>query len=358
MRNTKNDRVPSASKSSCIKNKEVEVEEHPGNLLLYKNQKHMSSECNNIKLAIWNAKSEVVCAMCKQCLFTANRDVCVLNYVNGVNSHADNQNANVSKVANQKKHKEKWSPTGRTFDLSGKLIQSSDFECQSDISEGDNVFPNLFMLRRLRLFQAYDRESKAAHQLRLEVYGNCLENRVVERRNRTLVEAARTMLIFSCAPLFLWSEAIATNDRKDIRKLGVKVNIGFFIGYSAISCAYIVYNRRTRKIMETMNVTFDELSAMSFEQHSSKHELQGMTSRHITMYDDYIGGQSSNATRTIPAAPGTQNLHTPNVSTTTIDFDPTPTNSSTQAPTIPKTSHDVDELRQQQPHVQQQDNQA
>ncbi|GKC22222.1 retrovirus-related pol polyprotein from transposon TNT 1-94, partial [Tanacetum coccineum] len=62
--NTKNDRVPSVSKRSCIKNKEVKVEEHHRNLLLSKNQKHMSSECNNIKLAIQNDKSEVVCAMC------------------------------------------------------------------------------------------------------------------------------------------------------------------------------------------------------------------------------------------------------------------------------------------------------
>nr|GEU43082.1 Gag-Pol polyprotein [Tanacetum cinerariifolium] len=37
-----------------------------------------------------------------------------------------------------------------------------------------------------------------------------LENDVVERRNRTLVEAARTMLIFSKAPTFLWAEAVAT----------------------------------------------------------------------------------------------------------------------------------------------------
>nr|GFA17252.1 hypothetical protein [Tanacetum cinerariifolium] len=36
------------------------------------------------------------------------------------------------------------------------------------------------------------------------------QNGVVERRNWTLVEAARTMLIFSHAPLFLWAEAIAT----------------------------------------------------------------------------------------------------------------------------------------------------
>ncbi|GJR45268.1 retrovirus-related pol polyprotein from transposon TNT 1-94 [Tanacetum coccineum] len=36
------------------------------------------------------------------------------------------------------------------------------------------------------------------------------QNGVVERWNRTLVEAARTMLIFSKASMFLWAEAVAT----------------------------------------------------------------------------------------------------------------------------------------------------
>nr|GEY33124.1 hypothetical protein [Tanacetum cinerariifolium] len=36
------------------------------------------------------------------------------------------------------------------------------------------------------------------------------QNNVVERRNRTLVEAARTMLKFSKALIFLWAEAVAT----------------------------------------------------------------------------------------------------------------------------------------------------
>ncbi|GJV74349.1 hypothetical protein Tco_1494344, partial [Tanacetum coccineum] len=36
---------------------------------------------------------------------TTNHDVCVLNYVNDMNSRADNQSANVSKHENQKKHK-------------------------------------------------------------------------------------------------------------------------------------------------------------------------------------------------------------------------------------------------------------
>nr|GFC21233.1 hypothetical protein [Tanacetum cinerariifolium] len=62
----------------------------------------------------------------------------------------------------------------------------------------------------------------------------------------------------------------AWNDREDIGKLGAKGDIGFSIGYSADSCAYRIYNRRTKKIMETMNVSFDDLSVMAFEQRSSK----------------------------------------------------------------------------------------
>ncbi|GJS00153.1 gag-pol polyprotein [Tanacetum coccineum] len=165
------------------------------------------------------------------------------------------------------------------------------------------------------------------------------QNGVVEQRNRTLVEAARTMLIFFRAPLFLWAEAIATNDREDIGKLGAKGDIGFFIGYSANSCAYRVYNRRTKKIMETMNVTFDELSTMPFEQ---------------TMYDDYIGGQMSAAQRTVPAALAPQVLQTPTATITAADTAPTPTNSSSQATCIPSSSQNVDELETQQQHVQHQ----
>ncbi|GJV61271.1 hypothetical protein Tco_1467371 [Tanacetum coccineum] len=94
---------------NCIIKKEKEYvvlwNNKPWNSLIPKTQKHKSYECNNIKLALDNAKSEVVCAMCKQCFVTGNHDVCMLNYVNDMNSRADNQSANVSKLENQKKHK-------------------------------------------------------------------------------------------------------------------------------------------------------------------------------------------------------------------------------------------------------------
>ncbi|GJS43145.1 retrovirus-related pol polyprotein from transposon TNT 1-94, partial [Tanacetum coccineum] len=121
----------------------------------------MSSECNHVKLAIQNDKSKVVCAMCKQCLIIANHDVCVLNYVNDMNSRGKKQKANVSNTKNQKKQKPKvmkpkkvgsnkilaspkpskpvsclrWLPTGRIYDLKGKIIESS----QSDSSNDDNA---------------------------------------------------------------------------------------------------------------------------------------------------------------------------------------------------------------------------
>ncbi|GJS15327.1 retrovirus-related pol polyprotein from transposon TNT 1-94 [Tanacetum coccineum] len=70
----------------------------------------------------------------------------------------------------------------------------------------------------------------------------------------------------------------------------------------------------------------------------------------LAMYDDYIGGQPSAATRTVPAAQAPQVLQTPTTSTTIVDIALTPTNSSSQATNFPNTSQNVDELETQQQH--------
>nr|GFA87627.1 hypothetical protein [Tanacetum cinerariifolium] len=85
------------------------------------------------------------------------------------------------------------------------------------------------------------------------------QNGVVERRNRTLVKAARTMLTFANLPSFLWAEAIATacftQNRSIIdkrfdktRKLKAKKDIGVFVGYSKESATFRIYNKQTRKL--------------------------------------------------------------------------------------------------------------
>nr|GFB34118.1 hypothetical protein [Tanacetum cinerariifolium] len=176
--NTKHDRVPSTSKSSRSKNKEAEVEEHNRNLLLSKNNKHISSACNNINIDSQDVISKVVCAMCKQCLISVNHDVCLRNYVNGKNSRGRKHKANVSIIEKQKKHQPhvkkpkkvrflerlatpkprkptflfRWSPTGRLFDQEGKIVDSSESESQSDCSNGDNACTSNTMEPKIKRF--------------------------------------------------------------------------------------------------------------------------------------------------------------------------------------------------------------
>nr|GEU99840.1 hypothetical protein [Tanacetum cinerariifolium] len=144
------------------------------------------------------------------------------------------------------------------------------------------------------------------------------QNGVVERRNRNLVEATRTMLTFANRSLFLWAESIATtcftqnhsiihkcfdktpyelmNKRKpnikffhvfgcrcyllnnydDVRKLKKKRDIGVFVGYSKESASFIIYNKQTHKIHESVNVNFDEISEMTSKQFSLEPSLSNL----------------------------------------------------------------------------------
>ncbi|GJT23650.1 retrovirus-related pol polyprotein from transposon TNT 1-94 [Tanacetum coccineum] len=116
------------------------------------------------------------------------------------------------------------------------------------------------------------------------------QNGVVERQNQTLVEAARTMLIFSKALLFLWDKkpdlsffhvfgelCYPTNDNDDLCKLDAKADIGIFVGYAPAKKAFRIYNKRTQKIIETIHVIFDELTTLASEQFSSGPGRQCMT---------------------------------------------------------------------------------
>nr|GFB08953.1 integrase, catalytic region, zinc finger, CCHC-type, peptidase aspartic, catalytic [Tanacetum cinerariifolium] len=460
--NTKNDRVPSASKSSRSKNKDTEVEDHHRNLLLSKNNEHISSACNNSKIDSQDVISKVVCAKCKKCFISVNHDKCVRNYVNDKSSRGKKQKANVSFKEIQMKYRPKaskpknvgtydslatlkprklrfllrWSPTGRLFNQDGKLVASSKSESQVDCSNGDNActsnvmepkikrFPNSTSLlgrnmegvdllkgdRSTNLYTINLYEMASASPICLMARASSTKSWLWHQRLShlnfdTINDLARNDLVSGlpkfkyhkehlcpsyeqgkskrashppnpvpnsrqrlhllhmdlCGPMriasingkryilvivddysrYTWvyflrskdkaSAVIITflkritvllqskdeapaviitflkritillqspviiirtdngtefknqvlkvyNDREDIGKLGAKGDIGFFIGYSAYSCAYIIFNHQTNKIMETMNVSFDELVAMAFEQRNSKPRLQCMTS--------------------------------------------------------------------------------
>ncbi|GKA93131.1 ribonuclease H-like domain-containing protein [Tanacetum coccineum] len=123
---------------------------------------------------------------------------------------------------------------------------------------------------------------------------------VAKRRNRTLIEAVRTMLVDSKLPTTFWTEAVNTacyvqnrviivkphnntpyelfrgrtpalsfmrpfechatilNTVDHLGKFDGKFNDGFFVGYSLTSKAFRVYNVRTRKVEENLHIRFLE----------------------------------------------------------------------------------------------------
>nr|GEV72608.1 hypothetical protein [Tanacetum cinerariifolium] len=86
-----------------------------------------------------------------------------------------------------------------------------------------------------------------------------------------------------------------------VRKLKPKADIGIFIGYARANKAYQIYNRRTRQIMESIHVDFDELIAMASEQSSSGPTLQEMTPGTIS------SGIVQNPPPSTPYVPPTKN---------------------------------------------------
>ncbi|GJS48781.1 retrovirus-related pol polyprotein from transposon TNT 1-94 [Tanacetum coccineum] len=116
------------------------------------------------------------------------------------------------------------------------------------------------------------------------------QNGVVERRNRTLIEAARTMLIYAKAPLFLWAEAVATacytQNRSIIRLRHGKTPyellhdklpyLSFFHVFGAL-CCLTNDSENLGKLQPNDGIDFDELTAMASKHSSSGPALHEMT---------------------------------------------------------------------------------
>nr|GFC35394.1 integrase, catalytic region, zinc finger, CCHC-type, peptidase aspartic, catalytic [Tanacetum cinerariifolium] len=77
-----------------------------------------------------------------------------------------------------------------------------------------------------------------------------------------------------CGPMRVES---VNGKNENVGKLQPKADIGIFIGYAPSKKAFRIYNRRTKRIVETIHVDFDELTAMASEQSSSGPALNEMT---------------------------------------------------------------------------------
>nr|GEW61065.1 hypothetical protein [Tanacetum cinerariifolium]GEW64514.1 hypothetical protein [Tanacetum cinerariifolium] len=304
--NKKNDKI-SQTLSSNMKNK-VEVQLRKIKSKSNKKNRIKDPICDeNVKHTMLNAISELIYVKCKQCMLDANHDVCFLNFVNDVNVLSK------SKSVKQSQQHNIWKPTGKSNKSSHQPIAEDTNQeklyllhmhlygpMRVERINGKKYilvivddylrftwvkFPRLkdeapdAIIKCIKNIQVClnatfsnvrtNNETESVNQTLQEFYENVgvshqtsvartpQQNGVVERRNGTLVEVARTI--------------------EDLGKLNSKADIGIFVGYAPTKKAFRIYNRRSRKIMETIHVMFDELTAMASEQFSSGPGLQVMT---------------------------------------------------------------------------------
>ncbi|GJW24269.1 putative ribonuclease H-like domain-containing protein [Tanacetum coccineum] len=143
-------------------------------------------------------------------------------------------------------------------------------------------------------------ENQLDHKVKVIRSDNGTEFKNTERKNKTLIEATRTMLVDSKLPTTFWAEAVNTacyvlnrvlvinshnkipyelirgrpplidfmkpfgcpvtilNARDHLGKFDGKADEGYFIGYYVVSKAMRVFNKRTRIVEETLNIRFLE----------------------------------------------------------------------------------------------------
>nr|GEW08659.1 hypothetical protein [Tanacetum cinerariifolium] len=201
-----------------------------------------------------------------------------------LNVHSDLQCATFKKLLNIKNWKPtekvftnigyKWRPTGRTFTIVGNACPFTRITKTA-----------IVLLRKPIPLESNTSKPVVGISYETSVARSPQQNGVVEIRNRTLIEAARTTpyeILHNKLPdlsfLYLFGAlCYPTNDSENLGKLQPKADIGIFIGYAPTKKAFWIYNRHTIQIFKTIHVVFDELTVMASEQSSSGPALHEMT---------------------------------------------------------------------------------
>ncbi|GJS12361.1 retrovirus-related pol polyprotein from transposon TNT 1-94 [Tanacetum coccineum] len=157
-----------------------------------------------------------------------------------------------------------------------------------------------------------------------------------------------------------------TNDRDDLGKMKPKADIGVFIGYSETSRGFRIYNRRTKRIMETIHVKFDELTAIASEHDCLEPELQRFNNQNSSddlmntpskedldnlfgpMFEDYFEQKSSDTTINSAAQPTHDQEDSPSTSSIIVDtHEAPPVVTTSDEQTSPISLQESDEFNQE-----------
>ncbi|GJS32484.1 integrase, catalytic region, zinc finger, CCHC-type containing protein [Tanacetum coccineum] len=152
----------------------------------------------------------------------------------------------------------------------------------------------------------------------------------------------------------------------DLGKMKPKADIGVFIGYSETSRGFRIYNRRTKRIMETIHVKFDELTAIASEHDCLEPELQRFNNQNSSddlmntpskedldnlfgpMFEDYFEQKSSDTTINSAAQLTHDQEDSPSTSSIIVDtHEAPPVVTTSDEQTSPISLQESDEFNQE-----------
>ncbi|GJR53630.1 hypothetical protein Tco_1404151 [Tanacetum coccineum] len=248
--NTKKDKIQQTP-SSTQKNK---VEAHPRTVkssLKNKNSVVEPKGTANVQHSKLNANSELLCVKCNGCMLSDNHNLCVLYFINDVN--ARNKSKSVKKIGNA-------CPLNRittTADvpLRKPTALASDTPKPMEPSKSwGSIVPNVpsSSLDECRLSKLFSGTVKFEndHVEKILGYGDYQIGNVTISR-------------------VYYVEGLGHNL--------------FSVGQFSTKKAFRIYNRHTRRIIETIHVDFDELTMMASEHSSSGPTLHEMTPATISL---------------------------------------------------------------------------
>nr|GEU85892.1 retrovirus-related Pol polyprotein from transposon TNT 1-94 [Tanacetum cinerariifolium] len=235
------------------------------------------------KRTVINSNSDSVCKTCNKCFISANHDMCVITYLNSVvqiilwsldSGCSKHITGDRSRLMNFMK---KFTGTVRfRNDHFGAIIGYVDYVI------GDSVISRVYYVQGLghnlffvgqfcdsdlevafRKHLCYVRDTDGVELIKEVVATACYtQNRslIHTRHNKTPYELVHNKKPDLTFLRIFGALCYPTNDNEDLGKLQPTADIGIFVGYAPSRKGYRIYNKRTRRIMETIHVKFDELS--------------------------------------------------------------------------------------------------
>nr|GEV12959.1 integrase, catalytic region, zinc finger, CCHC-type, peptidase aspartic, catalytic [Tanacetum cinerariifolium] len=254
-RNIKNDRIQRAP-SKAKKNK---LEDHHRTVRPSLNKKKNVVDTKAISYVMnskLNVNADLKCATCNGCLFFDNHDSCVLEYINFENASLKSKSVKKPKFLGMVKFRN---------DHVEKIMGYGDYKI------GNVMILRVYFVEGLghNLFSASKTKSLLWHR------------RLSHLNFGAINHLARQGLVRGLPKLKFEKDhlcsACAMGKSENLGKLQPKTDIGIFIGYAPTKKAFWIYNRRTRRIVETIHVDVDELTEMASEQSSSGAMLSEMS---------------------------------------------------------------------------------